>query len=107
MYRLLDLFCGAGGATKGYQLAGFHVTGVDIEPQPNYIGDDFVQTDAIDVLDRMLAYNHRGGYDAIHASPPCQASTNLTKGTNAYKAGLYQQLIPQVRVRLEAIGLPT
>ena len=37
--RLLDLFCKAGGATRGYQLAGFHVTGVDIEPQPHYVGD--------------------------------------------------------------------
>jgi DNA (cytosine-5)-methyltransferase 1 len=32
--KLLDLFCGAGGAARGYQLAGFHVTGVDINPQP-------------------------------------------------------------------------
>ena len=32
--RLLDLFCGAGGAAYGYMLAGFHVTGVDLKPQP-------------------------------------------------------------------------
>ena len=48
---LLDLFCGAGGATRGYQEAGFHVIGMDIQPQPHYCGDQFVQGDAIDYLD--------------------------------------------------------
>lgn len=42
--KLLDLFCGAGGAARGYQLAGFHVTGVDMVNQPRYAGDEFVQS---------------------------------------------------------------
>jgi len=62
--RCLDLFCGAGGATKGLQRDGFHVTGVDINPQPHYCGDDFYQADALTFpLD---------GYDCYWASPPCQ-----------------------------------
>ena len=62
--RLLDLFCGAGGAARGYQMAGFYVVGVDNRPQPRYAGDEFVLADAMTFpLD---------GFDAIHASPPCQ-----------------------------------
>lgn len=71
--RLLDLFCGAGGATKGYQRAGFYVVGVDIAPQPHYCGDEFVQSDALEYFDIFGR-----GFDAYHASPPCQKFTQMS-----------------------------
>ena len=73
MMKALDIFCGAGGATKGLQRAGFHVTGVDIKPQSNYCGDVFLQGDAMACLRGMMSAGYR--FDLIWASPPCQAFT--------------------------------
>jgi len=70
MVRALDLFCCAGGATRGLQLAGYHVTGVDIRPQPHYCGDAFIQADAMEI--------DWADYDLIWASPPCQRYSELT-----------------------------
>ena len=97
--KLLDLFAGAGGAGKGYMDAGFDVTGIDIEPQPDYPGT-FIQADAISYLSQ-----HGHEYDAIHASPPCQASSALTKGTN--KGREYLNLIPATRALLALHAVPT
>lgn len=66
--RLLDLFCGAGGAAEGYHRAGFEVIGVDIEPQPHY-PFEFIQADAT-----AFPFD---GFDFIHASPPCHDHSSL------------------------------
>jgi len=94
--RLLDLFCGAGGAGMGYHRAGFDVVGVDLNPQPNY-PFRFVQADAVTYpLD---------GFDAVHASPPCQAWSQMT-GCRPGVADEYPQLIDVTRARLERQGRP-
>lgn len=94
--RLLDLFCGAGGAGMGYARAGFDVVGVDITPQPRY-PFEFHQADAMTYpLD---------GFDAIHASPPCQAYSLASKQWR--KSGKeYLDLLAPTRERLEGSGVP-
>ncbi len=108
--RLLDLFCGAGGAAVGYHRAGFEVVGVDIKPQPRY-PFEFVQGDALTYLERFLSSEPQGAafgdasidevFDAIHASPPCQAYAGL-----AAKDGRHPDLIAPTRELLKATGLP-
>jgi DNA (cytosine-5)-methyltransferase 1 len=89
----LDLCCSAGGTTRGYHRAfpDAHITGVDIAPQPHYIGDEFVQADA-------LAFP-LDGFDLIHASPPCQRYSDLAKRNG--NADAWPDLIPAIRERLK------
>ena len=91
--RLLDLFCGAGGAATGYARAGWEVVGVDIRPQPRY-PFRFFRADAMRV--------GLGGFDAIHASPPCQAYSQAGAVHNKQ----HPDLVGPVRERLQATGLP-
>jgi hypothetical protein len=98
--RLLDAYCGAGGATRGYQRAGFHVTGIDIAPQPRYCGDLFIQGDAIQFIAER---GHE--YGAIHASPPCQAYSMAAQSQrNAGKN--YPDLLARTRTELHNTGQP-
>ena len=63
----------------GYHRAGFDVVGVDIEPQPHY-PFEFRQRDALEWTLTMLDTAERFGkpFHAIHASPPCQAFTQMS-----------------------------
>lgn len=112
--RLLDLFCGAGGAAVGYERAGFEVVGVDVKPQPNY-PFAFRQADALEVLrdvvdGRLIGPFEDGGprfwresFDAIHASPPCQRWLGVPK---ALGSDQYPDLLTPTRELLQATGLP-
>ena len=98
LMRALDLFCGAGGATRGLQQASFDVVGVDLRPQPNYCGA-FVRADALAYLETA----DLDRFDFIGASPPCQRFTSMrhAPGTKAHP-----DLITPTRELLERSGKP-
>lgn len=96
--RLLDLFCCAGGAATGYHRAGFDVVGVDIAPQPRY-PFEFKQADVLSLESAWIAE-----FDVIHASPPCQAYSDLAARNG--NGDQWPKLIEPVRNMLRATGLP-
>jgi DNA (cytosine-5)-methyltransferase 1 len=91
--RLLDLFSCEGGAATGYAAAGFEVVGVDIDAQPRYPFEHHVA----DAMEFPL-----DGFDVIHASPPCQAYSNMSNRHGSSSP----RLIAAVRERLQQAGMP-
>ena len=98
--RLLDLFCGAGGAAMGYHRAGFdEIVGVDIVHQPRYPFES-IQADALEYV-----ADYGGEFDAVHASPPCQGYS-IMRNLPWLKDKEYPLLIDPVRELLEQTGKP-
>jgi DNA (cytosine-5)-methyltransferase 1 len=106
MPKLLDLFAGAQGCGVGYARAGFRVTSVDIEPHDRHPEvAEFFTADALEVL-ADVAFCRT--FDAIHASPPCQALTTMS---NRYRGrggptDRHVNLIAPVRDALLRTGRP-
>lgn len=98
--RLLDLFCGAGGAAVGYDRAGFEVIGVDIAPQPNY-PFEFFQEDAFAFVRGSVGYP---AIDVVHASPPCQRWTVGAPGRALGEQ--HPDLLTPTRALLRRMSLP-
>lgn len=94
-FKLLDLFCKAGGCSMGYYQAGFDVTGVDIEPQPHY-PFLFIQANA-------LTFD-LSGYDVIHASPPCPRYSSISKLHHVEMN--HPDLLGIIRAKLQESGKP-
>lgn len=83
----------------GYHRAGFEVVGVDINPQPRY-PFEFHQADALEFL-----AEHGHEFDAIHASPPCQAYSRASQARRN-QGHEYPDLLSATRDGLNAAGLP-
>lgn len=103
--RLLDLFCGGGYASQGYALSGFDVVGVDINEHLDHPGSNlfcrgfrFIQADAI-----TFAKRHASAFDAVHASPPCQAHSALR---HLYPQREYECYIERTRDILSGLACP-
>jgi DNA (cytosine-5)-methyltransferase 1 len=102
--RLLDLFCGAGGAAMGYHRAGFDVVGVDLNPQPHY-PFEFYQRDVTDIMATEIEQRWiTNNFHAIHASPPCQHYARVTAWRGNRED--HPDLIGSARELLQATGLP-
>lgn len=96
--RILDLFCCEGGAGFGYAQAGFEVVGVDLDPKfAKRYPFEFHAGDALQYL-----AEHWQEFDAVHASPPCQAYSITRHGHNKK----HPELIEPTRQLLQEIGLP-
>lgn len=97
---LVDLYCGAGGASHGYHQAGFNIIGIDHNPQPNY-PHEFHQFNAVgpEALELLCTA------DAIHASPPCH-DRSTAAGRARRNGRRYPQLIAQTRAILNHTNKP-
>jgi DNA (cytosine-5)-methyltransferase 1 len=99
--RVLDLFCGVGGASEGYRRAGADViVGVDIEQQPNY-PFPFLLGDAFSILEGEIL--NLNDFDLIHASPPCQT---FSWGTRKGREEKYPDQLSRTIKVLQGIGIP-
>lgn len=87
--KILDLFCGAGGAARGLYIPGAVIYGVDNRPQPHY-PYTLIRGDAMTFpLD---------GFDIIHASPPCEGHTPLRNWEHPDTSFMLWQTIERLRV---------
>lgn len=103
--KLLDLCCKAGGCSMGYYQAAqdlgidIEITGIDIEPQPNY-PFNFIKDDAVEYLKHNWEkYSH------LHASPPCQ-EYSVSTSPFKIKGKRYRDNLMEIRIEMSKTQLP-
>jgi DNA (cytosine-5)-methyltransferase 1 len=97
--RLLDAFCGEGGAGRGYADAGFDVFGVDNDPKRLELYP--FESHCGDAVQFIAEHGHE--FDVIHGSPTC---TGYSQGTVALPDRLsrYDRLIAATREAMQMTG---
>lgn len=104
LIKVLDLFCGGGGATVGMIKAGAQVTGVDIVAQREHPGyGNFLDFRHADVL--SLPLNFIRSFDFVWASPPCQAYS-WASGVWRNRGRSWPDLVSQTRELLLRADVP-
>lgn len=116
---ILDLFCGAGGASDGYWRAGYNPVGVEKDPKraasypfPVYIGDAIEAMTTL-LNGKSLDFTYKNKVTALtlddfiagHGSPPCQAYSRATTAIPD-RLDRYDRLIAVTREAFIESGLP-
>jgi len=96
--KMLDLYCGEGLAAIGYMSSGVFKScvGVDIVDMSTRYLYAFEMRNAL-----SMNYEELSGFDFIHASPPCQAYSKMTRDKSKH-----QRLIAATHLMLYASGKP-
>lgn len=98
-FRVLDLFSGIGGLSRGFAAKGFHVTGADISENAGrvykqYVSENFIRAD-------LSVENVRGTYDVIVGGPPCRpwSPVNLSRRAEVHRDyHLIERFVDHVRI---------
>lgn len=87
-YNIIDLFCGAGGSSSGFRLAGFEIVGaMDINKAAvnthdlNFRSCNTVLGDIVEISPKEFSSKiNDAEIDVIIGSPPCQTFSSLSQG---------------------------
>jgi DNA (cytosine-5)-methyltransferase 1 len=104
-YAVLDLFCGIGGFSKGFEKAGFHISaGIDnwkvaLETfEKNHKKSKAIYGDLRDLKDSVFK-EFSGKIDVIIAGPPCQGfSMSGKRDINDKRNTLFEEVIRAVKL---------
>jgi DNA (cytosine-5)-methyltransferase 1 len=103
--KTIDLFCGAGGFSKGFEMAGFDtVFAIDKWPQAiktfnyNRIEDVAISSDINEFTDSQIEDLRLQGIDGIIGGPPCQGYSMVgTRKAGDERNNLYLQYVRFVK----------